>query len=182
MIIAIIPAKGESTRLPNKNMYPILGKPMLEYSIDYARKSRLIERIYVSTDSSDIADYAKAQKLEVIMRGRELGGDTPIVKVYEHAVSKIDVPIEVVVGIQPDHPDRLSDVDQAIQQLIDKKLDEIITVDIAGKVNGSLKIISAKSLREGKIGRVITMMDNCINIHDLNDVKQAEKHLSGRGY
>jgi len=51
MIIAIIPAKGGSLRLKNKNIKILNKRPMIYWSIKYAKKSKLLDKIYVSTNS-----------------------------------------------------------------------------------------------------------------------------------
>ena len=181
MIVAIIPAKGESSRLPNKNMYPVAGKPMIYYSIKIAQESEMIDEVYVSTDSDEIAAYAEAKGAKVIRRGNELGGETPVVDVYKHALKSINNPdIKVAVGIQPDHPDRTVCIDEAIKYLIAKNAEEVISVDRAGVVNGSLKIMKAEALHEGRIGRVLTVMDQCTNIHTPEDVIRAEQRIGIR--
>ncbi|MBA7490686.1 CMP-N,N'-diacetyllegionaminic acid synthase [subsurface metagenome] len=89
MIVAVIPAKGESSRFPNKNMHLLANKPMTYYSIKVAKESRLIEEIYVSTDSDEVAKYAEEQGAKVIRRGPDLGGETPVVEVYYHALQNL---------------------------------------------------------------------------------------------
>ena len=56
--IAIIPARGGSKRIKEKNIYPLLGKPMIHYIINSAISSECFSRIFVATDSSKIADIA----------------------------------------------------------------------------------------------------------------------------
>ena len=51
MIIAVIPAKSGSLRLKNKNIKILNKKPMIYWSIKYAKKSKLLDKIYVSTNS-----------------------------------------------------------------------------------------------------------------------------------
>ena len=178
MIIAVIPVKKDSSRLPNKNMSLINGKPMLYYSLKAAKECSLIDKVYVSTDSDEIEAYAKQNDAEVIRRGQDLCGDVPIVKVYEHAINMINDPgVKYVVGIQADHPDRKLDLEDAINYILDKKFDEVITVDGKGTINGSLKIMDAKSLINGKIGAVGTMMDDCTNVHYIDDLKAAESNI-----
>ena len=53
MIIAIIPARGGSKRLPRKNIYPIWGKPLLHWSIKAAKDSKKIDAVWVTTDDED---------------------------------------------------------------------------------------------------------------------------------
>jgi CMP-N,N'-diacetyllegionaminic acid synthase len=178
MIIAVIPAKGASSRLPNKNMQTIDGKPMIFYSLKIAKECELIDRVFVSTDSDEIEAYAKEQCVEVIRRGSELGGETPVVEVYAHALHALDNPsVELIVGIQPDHPDRKVELRDAIMYAIEKNYDEVITVDRDGHVNGSLKIMKAEALEYGRIGAVGTLMDDCTNVHYMSDLKTAETNL-----
>jgi len=57
--LAIIPARGGSKRIPHKNIKKFLGKPIIAYSIEAAKKSGLFDEIMVSTDDNEIADVAK---------------------------------------------------------------------------------------------------------------------------
>lgn len=76
MNIAIIPARGGSKRIPQKNIKLFAGKPLISYSIDAARKSALFDKIIVSTDSEDVADIAKTLGAEVpFMRPQNLSND-----------------------------------------------------------------------------------------------------------
>ena len=56
--VAIIPARGGSTRIPKKNIKLFLGTPIIAYSIETAERSGLFDRIIVSTDSDEIARVA----------------------------------------------------------------------------------------------------------------------------
>ena len=58
-IVALIPARSGSKGIPNKNIKNICGNPLIAYSIRVAQKSKLIDRIIVSTDSQKYADIAK---------------------------------------------------------------------------------------------------------------------------
>jgi len=61
MKLAIIPARGGSKRIPNKNIISFCGKPMISYAIDAAKKSNIFDHIHVSTDSKEIAKIAEKQ-------------------------------------------------------------------------------------------------------------------------
>ena len=63
--IAIIPARGGSKRIPNKNILPIAGKPMIAWTIEAAIESNHFEKIIVSTDSESIAKIAIEYGAEV---------------------------------------------------------------------------------------------------------------------
>lgn len=72
MSVAIIPARGNSVRIPNKNICLFHGKPIIAYSIETAQRSRLFDRVIVSTDSEDIARVARYYHAEVLMRSDEM--------------------------------------------------------------------------------------------------------------
>lgn len=69
MRVAIIPARGGSVRIPRKNIRHFFGKPIIEYSIDTAKRSQLFDRVVVSTDDAAIGAIARAAGAEVLMRG-----------------------------------------------------------------------------------------------------------------
>ena len=76
-ILAIIPARAGSKRIPNKNIRNFLGKPLIAYTIEQARKSPIIDRVIVDTDSKKIAKIAKKYGAEApFLRPSELATDT----------------------------------------------------------------------------------------------------------
>lgn len=76
MTVAIIPARGNSKRIPRKNIRPFGGLPMISYSITAARNTNLFDRVIVSTDSDEIAETAVKYGAEVpFMRPASLAGD-----------------------------------------------------------------------------------------------------------
>lgn len=75
-MVAIIPARGGSKRIPGKNIQSFLGKPIIQYSIESARESCLFDDIIVSTDDSEIAKIAVACGASVpFMRSKENSDD-----------------------------------------------------------------------------------------------------------
>lgn len=76
MIVAIIPARGGSKRIPKKNIKDFLGKPIISYSIKAAISSNLFDKVIVSTDSDEIAQISMEYGAEVpFVRPIELSGD-----------------------------------------------------------------------------------------------------------
>jgi len=74
--IAIIPARGGSKRIPRKNIKDFCGKPIIAYSIEAAKVSKLFDRIIVSTDDEEIAEVAKKYGAEIpFKRPEELSDD-----------------------------------------------------------------------------------------------------------
>ena len=88
-IVAIIPARGGSKRILNKNIKSFAGKPIISYSIKAAQETNLFERLIVSTDSEQIAKVAKFYGAEVpFIRPAELADDfTGTVPVLLHALN-----------------------------------------------------------------------------------------------
>ena len=76
MIFVIIPARGGSRGIPQKNVLPICGKPLLAWSILAAKQAATVDRVFVSTDDSEIAQVAEAHGAGVIWRPEEFAGDT----------------------------------------------------------------------------------------------------------
>ena len=75
-VIAVIPARGGSKRIPHKNIKPFCGKPMIAYSIEAVKDAGIFDRIIVSTDSKEIASIAKEFSAEVpFIRPCELADD-----------------------------------------------------------------------------------------------------------
>lgn len=88
MKIAVIPARGGSKRIPRKNIKDFCGKPMIAWSIEAAKASRLFDHIIVSTDDAEIAEVAKQWGAEIpFMRPDELSDDyAGTTEVIAHAV------------------------------------------------------------------------------------------------
>lgn len=88
MNLAIIPARGGSSRIPGKNIKNFAGKPIIAYSIEAAKASKVFDRIIVSTDSDEIAKVAIAYGAEIpFIRPKELSDDhTPTAPVIVHAI------------------------------------------------------------------------------------------------
>lgn len=86
--VAIIPARGGSKRIPKKNIKEFFNKPLIAYSIEVALKSKLFDKVIVSTDDEGIAKIAKEYGAEVpFLRPKELSDDiTGTTDVTLHAV------------------------------------------------------------------------------------------------
>ncbi|MEV9529127.1 pseudaminic acid cytidylyltransferase, partial [Aliarcobacter butzleri] len=87
--VAIIPARGGSKRIPKKNIKNFHGKPLIAYSIEVALKSKLFDKVVVSTDDEEIGKIAKEFGAEVpFLRPKELSDDfTGTGAVINHAIN-----------------------------------------------------------------------------------------------
>jgi len=107
--IAIIPARGGSKRLPNKNIKLLAGKPLIVWTIEAALESQLFDMVLVSTDSQIIADVATNAGATVpFLRPIELASDTATTNdVITHMVEWIESQHEAVSRVtllQPTSP------------------------------------------------------------------------------
>ena len=177
MIVGIIPAKSGSKRLKNKNIKYLNHKPLIYWTIKYAKESKLLDKLYVSTNSKKISTMMRKYKIPVIKRPIKLCGEAPIIDVYKHAFKKINKNIKIIVGLQPDHPDRNKKLDDVINKFQKKKGDFLYSVDKKNKKNGAHYILSKKIILGGKIRKELKVVDNCTNIHFLKDFRKAEKNI-----
>lgn len=107
-VIAIIPARGGSKRLVNKNIQSFDGKPLIQYSIEYAKlNTDIIDKIVVTTDDEKIKEIALGLGVDVIDRPNELSGDLePTVSALKHVLETIDYEVENVILLQATNPIR----------------------------------------------------------------------------
>jgi N-acylneuraminate cytidylyltransferase len=103
--IAIIPARGGSKRLPNKNRLLLNGMPLVAHSILYAQaNNEIIDQIYVSTDDPEIKNIALQYGAKVIDRPNAFSGDfEPTVSALKHVIESIEE-VENVILLQPTNP------------------------------------------------------------------------------
>ena len=133
-VLAIIPARRGSKGIPNKNMSSLNGHPLLKYTFDAARESRLISRIILSTDSNEYAKYAKDNHIEARIRPAELAKDDTLMKTvidyHLNELKKENYVPDVIVLLQPTSPLRTSKhIDEALTKLFSNELaDAIVSV------------------------------------------------------
>ena len=104
--IAIIPARGGSKRLPNKNISSLGGIPLIAHSILYAQQNNdIIDEVYVSTDDVAIKKIALEYGAKVIDRPESLSGDLePTVTALKHVLESLDFEVENVILLQATNP------------------------------------------------------------------------------
>lgn len=142
--IAIIPARGGSKRLPDKNILFLGGIPLVAHSILYAQKnSGIIDEIYVSTDDETIKKIALQYGAKVIDRPENLSGDLePTVSSLRHVLESLDFEVENVVLLQPTNPLREENLlKEAFEIFQNRNYDSLFTVtknnQKFGKINHS---------------------------------------------
>lgn len=133
--LALIPARGGSKRLPNKNVLPLGEKPLIAWSIDVARSQPNIDQVVVSTDSEPIREISLNHGAECpFMRPNSLAADTSTTfDVVEHALSTLEtehnITFENVILLQPTSPLRTKEnLIDAIELFEEKKANAVISV------------------------------------------------------
>jgi CMP-N,N'-diacetyllegionaminic acid synthase len=136
-VLCIIPARGGSKGLPNKNILPLHGKPTIAWTIEKALESKSITDVVVSTDSEKIAEVALAFGAQVpFFRPKEISTDTASsISVIEHSIEfmykEFGKKYEYVLLAEPTSPLRFeNDFDSAIEKLVlnREKFDSLVTV------------------------------------------------------
>jgi|TARA_B100001964_G_scaffold243228_1_gene320492 N-acylneuraminate cytidylyltransferase len=132
-VIVVIPARGDSKRIPRKNILPLGGKPLISYTIEDAKNARSVDRVFVSTDDNEIARVSRKYGSEIILRPPELATDTAsTLSVLLHSLDYLkDIEFyipDVVVLLQCTSPFRKEDdIDNAIHAFVDKKVDALFS-------------------------------------------------------
>lgn len=133
-ILGLIPARGGSKGIPKKNLYPIMGKPLLQYTFDAAQKSQYINRIMLSSEDPEIRDFASRCRVDTrYIRPQELATDEAttidvVLDALDWLEENNEMP-DILVLLQPTSPLRTQkDIDQALKQFIDQSLDSLVAI------------------------------------------------------
>lgn len=133
--LGVIPARGGSKRLPNKNILNLADKPLIGWTINAALKSKYINEVIVSTENPTIANISKTYGANIpFIRPKELSADSVHpVKVVIHAVNyyknKLKKEFDYVLLLQPTSPLRdEKDIDMSIEFMHEKNADSVISV------------------------------------------------------
>lgn len=133
-ILAIIPARAGSKRLPGKNIKSLAGKPLIQWTMEAAKYCKSITEVIVSTDDESIVELAQKINVNVpFLRPDKLAQDeSTSIDVIRHAIMFFEKQgryFDYIMLLQPTSPLRTScHIDEAINLLKDKKADAIISV------------------------------------------------------
>ena len=139
-IICVIGARGGSKGVPGKNIRPLLGKPLIAWTIEQAKKCNLIDHVVVSTDDKEIAKISKEYNAEVpFIRPKELATDeSGKWEVWKHALKACedfyDKKFDIYLDLDCTSPVRdVEDIYKAIEQYNVSNVDAIFSVCEARK-------------------------------------------------
>lgn len=182
-IIAIIPARGGSKRLEKKNIYPLRGKPLLQYSVEACKSSRFINEIYVSSDDQEILNVAESCGAIALLRPAPLADDkTPkIIAIRQAAndskVGKLERD-DVVVVAQANSPQlKAIDLDRAIQLLLEHNLWEVMSTDANGVQNAAFRVVRYHALyNEFLSAHCGFVVAENVDVHTIDDLRNLEMY------
>ena len=187
-VIAIIPARGGSKRVVNKNIRELCGKPLIAYTIEEAKKSKYLDRIVVSSDSDNILKVAEKYGAEILKRPNHLAKDeTPTMPVIEHVVESLYCKDYIKVILQPTSPLRTcDDIDSCIFMLNTGNIDSVISVTQLSnfaikryKLNGAVYAFK-KTIWGEKTAYYLMPADRSVDIDTEDDFLLAESFMETR--
>jgi 3-deoxy-manno-octulosonate cytidylyltransferase (CMP-KDO synthetase) len=144
-VVAVIPARLASTRLPGKVLRPIAGVPMLGWVYRAALACPRLDQVLIATDSNEVADYASSQGWPSIMTSASLASGTDRV----HAVAAI-VDADIYVNIQGDEPLIRKEHIDALLRPFTKPQVEVTTLSTA---------CSPEQIKDPNAVKVVTAID-----------------------
>lgn len=138
-VLGVILARAGSAGLPQKHLLPLLGRPVISYTFDHARQSRLLGRVVVSSDCPHVRRLAEASFFPTIRRPADLAtADASVQDVLLHALASVEAEspfrADAVVVLYGNVPVRGEGViDRAIQMLANTQADSVRSFCPVGK-------------------------------------------------
>ena len=190
-VLVVIPARGGSKGIPDKNIRLLRGKPLITYTIDAALKLFESSRILVSTDSENIRAVAEKSGLKVpFLRPAELATDTASsYEVIIHAMNfarQQGIDFDTVVLLQPTSPMRTSQHIQQAMEIYDPSIDMVVSVKESDE-NPYYSLFEETNtgfLEKSKAG-TFTRRQDCPKVYAFNgaiyiiNARSLEKHSIG---
>lgn len=165
-ILALIPARGGSKGIKDKNILEVNEKPLIAYSIEAAKDSRYIDKVVVTTDSEKIANVAKLYGAKIpFIRPQELASDsTATLDVVLHALKELKSEnFDVLILLQPTSPLRTTkDIDCALEKFFEGNCVSLVSVSEAEDSPILMRTIEA----DGKMKKLLSQ-DSTIRRQDM---------------
>ncbi|MBC7466803.1 MAG: acylneuraminate cytidylyltransferase family protein [Bdellovibrio sp.] len=189
-VLAIVPARAHSKRIPGKNKKIFMGKPLIDWSIDAALSSGCVTDVYVTTDDEDILQFkTHYPSVHFVNRPAELAVDsTPGVEPVLHLMNQIGRVYDYVLLLQPTSPLRDSEhIDAAFKTLLENKAPQIVSVKkmsdtlghIVYKTNDGLQFLK-NNISEKSEENQLKVLNGAIYISEWKTLL-TEKTFLGKG-
>jgi CMP-N,N'-diacetyllegionaminic acid synthase len=156
-ILAIIPARAGSKRIPNKNKKELGGKALVRYAIEAALSAKKVNSIVVSSDDEDILNISKEYSGVIpIVRPLEISGDqAPAITYVQHALEYMEqnfaLLYDMIVIVQPSSPFTLGkDIDHTIALLLEKNKEADSSVTVM-KLDHAIHPVKLKTIVQNEL-------------------------------
>ena len=187
-ILLVIPARGNSKRIKNKNILPIKKIPMFLYVINNIKKSKNNLRIVVTSESLRILNLCRENNIEFIKRPKYLSKDKiekqdAIIHATKYLQKKENFIPKTVISLQVNTPQvNYLDLDKAIKFFnsifLNKKIKEVFAVDRHNLQNGAFRIMTYKTVFQKTLStKVGIFKTNYIDIHNKKEYLTVKKIL-----
>ena len=185
-IVCVVPARGGSKRLPKKNIYPLMKKPLIMWSLEECIKSKYLnkENVYVSTEDEDIKNIISEKDFKVIDRPIDLSLDhvwtQEVLKHSKKYLNGLGIYFQIIIRIQANSPQIKADkIDECIEKLIDNNLWEVFSVNQDGIEDAAIHVLLDRCIEQKALsvykGTVVT---NYVDVHTIDDIKRIEDSFS----
>ncbi|MEZ8470165.1 cytidylyltransferase domain-containing protein [Vibrio splendidus] len=187
-VVALIPARGGSKRLPNKNILKLMGKPLINWSIEAALECRYVDQVIVSTDSETIQTTAKHCGAYVPeLRPDELSSDTATTEdVILYTLENHAIDADILILLQPTSPLRNVDhIDKSLELFIKKQAKSIVSVTPCEHPiqwcntlpsNGSLHgFVKPESKKRSQDLEPYYRLNGAIYIYDVEEIRKEKR-------
>ena len=187
-VLGLIPARGGSKRLPGKNLKMLGGRPMIDWTVAAAKKSKYLDTLVLTTEDPEIIAAVTNSGLKIVNRPQELAQDKSLI--YDaifHALEFFS-PHDYLCLLQITSPLRtVEDIDGCIERCVFTNAPSCISVDNKRPVaNGAVYVAWTTWLKETRLfdsGRVVTYpmpRDRSIDVDTMDDFIRAERIMTSR--
>lgn len=150
-VVALIPARSGSERVPDKNVRPLAGHPLLAYAVATARQAEIFDRIVCSTDSGKVAEVAQRYGADVpfLRPGALATATSPDIEWITHALDQLDERYDLFAIVRATNPFRGPDVlRRGLEQLLaTPEADSIRAVERVKQHPGKMWLLEGKTMR-----------------------------------
>lgn len=128
-VLAIVPARGGSKRLPKKNILSLSEKPLIAWSIEAGLNSKYVDKVIVSSDDNEILNISSGYGADTLKRPDVLASDIATTfDAIEHVIENVEA-YDYIILLQATSPLRhAGHLDSAIELLVEKEADSIVSV------------------------------------------------------
>ncbi len=179
-VYGIIPARGGSKRFKLKNIANVWGKPMLYWTLQAAKDSKIFDDIYVSTDHKGIEKVAKNNGVKIISREKNLAKDNvPKIFAVSDAIEKIKKTKkikknDIIVVLQANSLGiTCYDITKCVYSLKKYKRNEIMSLDKNLMQNAAIRVLKSSSVNQKFLSTYCGgVINDAIDVHCKNDIKK----------